>query len=181
MLANSNLSCSDYLTMVRVASSHYLTILAATAQFACPRHDASARLSNLAPYDRQYRSATRWCGGGGMSEISEDELFAMVNLVPRLTGLPMTVWVRPESGLPHDIRIKVNMTHGRSMSVGNLAVVGVRPVPRLIAGQLPVADMQAVSDWIRLNEAAIIDYWYFRIDTDEFLARMQPLSPPIPP
>jgi hypothetical protein len=116
-----------------------------------------------------------------MSEISEDELFAMVNLVPRLTGLPMTVWVRPESGLPHDIRIKVNMTHGRSMSVGNLAVVGVRPVPRLIAGQLPIADMQAVSDWIRLNEAAIIDYWYFRIDTDEFLARMQPLSPPIPP
>jgi hypothetical protein len=57
----------------------------------------------------------------------------------------------------------------------------VRPVPRLIVGQLPVADMQAVSDWIRLNEAAIIDYWYFRIDTDEFLARMQPLSPPIPP
>jgi hypothetical protein len=41
MLVNSNLSCSDYLTMVRVASSHYLTIMAATAQFACPRHDAS--------------------------------------------------------------------------------------------------------------------------------------------
>jgi len=75
-----------------------------------------------------------------MSEISEDELFAMVNLVPRLTGLPMTVWVRPESGLPHDIRIKVNMTRGRSMSVGNLAVVGVRPVLRLIAGQSTPTD-----------------------------------------
>jgi len=56
-----------------------------------------------------------------MSEVTEDELFAMVNLVPRLTGLPMTIWVRPESGLPHDIRIKVNMTHGRSMSISNLA------------------------------------------------------------
>jgi hypothetical protein len=70
MLVNSNLSCSDYLTMVRVASSHYLTIMAATAQFACPRHDASARLSNLAPYDRQYRSATRWCGGGSLMRRS---------------------------------------------------------------------------------------------------------------
>ena len=116
-----------------------------------------------------------------MSEVTEDELFAMVNLVPRLTGLPMTIWVQPESGLPHDIRIKVNMTHGRSMSISNLAVVGVAPAPWLVAGQLSPADMQAVSDWIRLNEAAIVDYWYFRIDTDEFLQRMRPLLPPIPP
>jgi hypothetical protein len=30
-----------------------------------------------------------------MSEIAEDELYEMVNLPPRLTGLPMTLWVRP--------------------------------------------------------------------------------------
>ena len=29
-----------------------------------------------------------------MSEIGEDEFFEMVNLVPRLTGLPMTIWFR---------------------------------------------------------------------------------------
>ena len=113
--------------------------------------------------------------------MSEVETYEMVNLVPRLTGLPMTVWVQPRGGARHDVRIKVNMTHGRSMSISNLAVVGVAPAPWLVAGQLSPVDMQAVSDWIRLNEAAIVDYWYFRIDTDEFLQRMRPLSPPIPP
>jgi hypothetical protein len=31
-----------------------------------------------------------------MSEA--DELYEMVNLVPRLTGLPMTVWAEPRGG-----------------------------------------------------------------------------------
>jgi len=30
-----------------------------------------------------------------MSDIAEDELYEMVNLPPRLTGLPMTVCTRP--------------------------------------------------------------------------------------
>lgn len=51
---------------------------------------------------------------------------------------------------------------------------------RLVARGVP-ADMRAVSEWTRLNEAALVDYWDFTIDTDEFLPRLQPLSPPIPP
>jgi hypothetical protein len=41
--------------------------------------------------------------------------------------------------------------------------------------------MRAVSEWTRLNEAALVDYWDFTIDTDEFLPRLQPFAPPIPP
>jgi hypothetical protein len=48
-----------------------------------------------------------------MSEA--DELYEMVNLVPRLTGLPMTVWASPRGAARHDVRIKVNRTHGRQM------------------------------------------------------------------
>ena len=48
--------------------------------------------------------------------------------------------------------------------------------------RLPVgADLQAVSDWVERNEAVLVDYWDFRIDTDELLQRLQPLSPPVPP
>ncbi len=36
----------------------------------------------------------------------------MANLYPRTTGLPMTVWVGPRGNARHDVRIKVNMTHG---------------------------------------------------------------------
>ena len=115
------------------------------------------------------------------TEINDDELYEMVNLVPRLTGLPMTIWASPRGAARHDVRIKVNRTHGRQMVIAAAATVGVRPAPRLIAGQLSPVDFQAVSDWIRLNEAALVGYWDFTIDTDEFLQRLQPLSPPIPP
>jgi hypothetical protein len=51
------------------------------------------------------------------------------------------------------------MAHGTRMDPANLAVVAVRPSPRVIAGQLSAADLRAVSQWIALNEAAIIDHW----------------------
>lgn len=95
------------------------------------------------------------------------------NLSPRMTGLPMTVWAQPRGNARHDVRVRVNMAHGRSMDATNLAVVGVRPQPWLVAGQLAPADLRAVSDWIALNEAALVDYWHFAIDTDDFLARLQ--------
>ena len=103
---------------------------------------------------------------------TDDALYEMVNLAPRLTGLPMTIWARPRGNERHDVRIKVNMAHGRSMDPSNLATVAVRPAPWLAGGYLSPADLRLVSDWIAANEAALIAYWDFAIDTDEFLARL---------
>lgn len=59
-----------------------------------------------------------------MSEISEDDPFAMANLPLHLTGLPMVVWASQRMGLlPHDIRVKVMQTHDPRMNPGDLAVV----------------------------------------------------------
>ena len=110
-----------------------------------------------------------------MSEISEDDPFAMGSLPLNLTGLPMVVWASQRMGLPRDIRIKVMQTHGSRMDPGDLAVVAVRPTPRLVAGHLSPGDLRAVSHWIRLNEAVLIDYWEERIYTDELLRRLQRL------
>jgi hypothetical protein len=41
--------------------------------------------------------------------------------------------------------------------------------------------MAAVSRWLQLNEGALVAYWEFTIDTDEFLARLQRVAPPILP
>ena len=96
-----------------------------------------------------------------------DELFEMANLFPRTTGLPMTVWVSPRGNARHDVRVKVNMTHGDQMNIANTAIVGVRPSPHVIAGHLPPDDLRAVFEWISLNTAALVDYWDGRIDTIE--------------
>ena len=100
-------------------------------------------------------------------EPDVDELFEMANLFPRTTGLPMTVWVSPRGNARHDVRIKVNMTHGDQMNIANTAIVGVRPSPHVIAGHLPPDDLRAVFEWISLNTAALVDYWDGRIDTIE--------------
>ena len=71
----------------------------------------------------------------------------------------MTVWVSPRGNARHDVRIKVNMTHGDRMDIANTAVVAVRPAPRILAGQLSPADAQAVFEWISLNADALVAYW----------------------
>ena len=98
-------------------------------------------------------------------EPESDELFEMANLFPRTTGLPMTVWVSPRGNARHDVRVKVNMTHGNQMTISNTAVVGVRPTPHIITGQLSSSDERAVFEWIALNSDALVEYWEGRIDS----------------
>jgi len=99
------------------------------------------------------------------NRIDTDDLFEMANLFPGTTGLPMTVWVSPRGNSRHDIRVKVNLTHGNQMNPSNTAVVGVRPSPHIIAGSLSPDDEKAVFQWISLNTAALLAYWEGEIDT----------------
>src|SRR5215467_4738915 len=82
--------------------------------------------------------------GAQAEALEPEDLFEMANLFPRTTGLPMTVWVSPPGNARHDVRVKVNMTHGNQMSVTNTAVVAIRPSPHLIAGSLSPDDQRAV-------------------------------------
>ena len=112
-----------------------------------------------------------------MRQVSQpdiDELFETANLSPRTTGLPMTVWVRPRGSARHDVRVKVNMTHGYQMNVANTAVVGLRPSPHVIAGHLSPDDQRAMLEWVSLNTAAIVEYWDGRIDTIELGQLLKP-------
>ena len=93
------------------------------------------------------------------------DLFEMANLFPGTTGLPMTVWVTPRGNSRHDIRVKVNLTHGNQMNPSITAAVGVCPSPHIIAGSLSPDDEKAVFQWISLNAAALLAYWEGEIDT----------------
>jgi|SRR5580692_5813067 hypothetical protein len=101
-----------------------------------------------------------------------DELYEMANLFPRTTGLPLTVWVTPRGRARHDARIKVSLTPGK-MDIGHVAVVGIRPIPSLIEGNLAPADLEPVARWIRLNEVALIDFWNETIDSVELAGRLK--------
>jgi hypothetical protein len=121
-----------------------------------------------------------------VTQSESDELFEMANLFPRTTGLPMTVWVSPRGNSRHDVRVKVNVTHGDQMNISNMAVVGVRPIPRVIAGHLSPDDQRAVFEWVSLNTAALVAYWDGQIDTVQLgkalrrVSSSQPDSAPVP-
>jgi hypothetical protein len=118
-----------------------------------------------------------------MSEADKEQLdfFLMANLRPATTGLPMVVWVSERGLARHDVRVKVSTVHGPRLQYANMATVAVRPAPRLVGGHLSATDLQAISEWIRLNEAALGAYWDSQIDTAELIQRLRPLSPPLRP
>ena len=85
----------------------------------------------------------------------------------------MTVWVSPRGNARHDVRVKVNMTHGNQMNVANTVVVAVHPQPPVDTGRLLSTDEQAVFAWVTLNEAALADYWDGRVDTAGLVGRLR--------
>jgi hypothetical protein len=109
-----------------------------------------------------------------MSE-QDDELFLMVNLYPRRTGLPMTIWAGPRGKARHAPRIKVNMAHGDRMDLDYTAVVGLLPSPHLITGSLSTQDRDAVFAWVELNKDALLEHWHGNIDGAEMGLRSQRL------
>jgi hypothetical protein len=111
-----------------------------------------------------------------MSEVETVEDWAKVKIPPRLTGLPMAVWITEKDGYPHDVRVKVSPLHGGRGSWHTAPSIAVRPVPReVIPGSLPAADVTLVIRWIELNRDVILDYWNEVIDFDEVPGRLRRL------
>jgi hypothetical protein len=109
---------------------------------------------------------------GLSSREADQDLFEMANLYPRDTGLAMTIWVSPRGHARHDVRIKVCLTPGDRMDADNTATVAVRLQPRVLHGALSPTNTDAVAAWIRVNEAALVEYWDGTISTVEFVNRM---------
>ena len=116
----------------------------------------------------------------GRPRNTDADTYLMANLYPRDTGLQMTVWVGPRARARHDLRIKVCRTHGNRMDGTNLAVVALRPTPRVVRGPLAQSDFAAVSAWIALNEEALLDYWNGTLGTIEFAAKLRKLGDAAP-
>ena len=103
----------------------------------------------------------------------DTDFFLMANLRPATTGLLMVVWVSERGNARHEVRVEVALQRGDQIDPTHTAVFGVRPSPGLMSGCLSAADQRVVSDWITLNEAAIIEYWDGVIDIAKLLGRLK--------
>ena len=86
----------------------------------------------------------------------ENEPYEISNLFPRITGLPKTIRVRPKGGAGHDARVEVAAEGGNRVVPETMAVMGIRPEPRLIEGRLDGWNLALASEWITLNGEALV-------------------------
>ena len=105
---------------------------------------------------------------------SEDELFLMSNLSPKLTGLPFVVWISPKGNARHDVRIKVSTS---SKVTDDWVIVAIRPEVRVIHGQLPGGTMELLKQWVELNRDALVKFWEGDIEyTEDVLGQLRSID-----
>jgi len=87
---------------------------------------------------------------------ADEELFEMANVYPEDTGLPFVVWISPKGRARHAARVKIARTEKATDFIASLSI---RPDVRIVAGDLPAADLDLARRWIELNRDALLDYW----------------------
>ena len=114
----------------------------------------------------------------GSAIATDDELFLMVNVRGRSSGLPFNVWVGPRGRARHAARIKVQNNHNERFDLDHLAVVSVEDSPpQVLEGWLDMADLDLVRRYIALNRTAILDHWHERTDGLELARALRRLEP----
>jgi hypothetical protein len=105
----------------------------------------------------------------------EDELFLMVNVRGRSSGLPMNIWIGPRGHARHAARIEVQMDHRQQFDSDQLAVVSVEDdPPQVVEGRVDAADLDLVRRYVALNKPAILDHWQEKTDGVELSRALKP-------
>ena len=95
-----------------------------------------------------------------------------MNLYPRSTGLPMTIWLTP--GLPHVTVANDHMKHVEP-NYDYTAEIAIEEDPYVTDGGLAGEDFDEVAVWIGLNRDGLLAYVSGEIDAAEFSERMRKL------
>ena len=106
--------------------------------------------------------------------IAGQALFDMANLRPERTGLPFVVFISQKGGARHDVRIKLART--AKVRPSEMITVAVRPVPRVIRGNISAREFAMVSNWLELNRDVLVGYWDGVIEyTEDVMDALKPL------
>jgi uncharacterized protein DUF4160 len=101
-------------------------------------------------------------------------LFEMANISPKRTGLPFVVWISPQAGAPHDVRVKVS--RGAKVHSSELVSVAIRPDVHVVGGKLSAHDLALLQEWVDLNRDVIMKYWEGDIEyTEDAIAALKPI------
>jgi Domain of unknown function (DUF4160) len=109
---------------------------------------------------------------GALITAQDEDVYRMVNVHPKRTGLPFTVYISEKQGR-HDVRVKVAAGPKASEFVASVAV---RPEVEVVGGSLAAKDFALVRQWIELNRDVIVAFWNRDIeDSVDAVMALKPL------
>ena len=97
----------------------------------------------------------------------------MVSYRTDVTGVSNTIFISPKGNTRHAARVKVAINPADSIDPrGETASVAISD-GSVMAGNVSGALLKEVQQFIELNRAALLDYWEYRIPTDELQRRLR--------
>jgi len=111
---------------------------------------------------------------GLADELAEEQLLEeMVSYRKAVTGIDNTIFISPKGNTRHAARIKLAIeppdsidprSNTASISIGDASVV---------AGDVPPRLLEQVRRFLDANRDVLLDYWDYRIDTEELRRRLK--------
>lgn len=119
------------------------------------------RLVEITPYDIMEDPEYVW-------------LWEMAAVTPDMSGVPYVMYISPEQS-SHEARVKVCNVPGKlvptdmfSIRLHDLEIVGTC--------KLNADELERVRWWIHRNKFALLDYWKNRINTQQALNALKPIT-----
>jgi hypothetical protein len=124
---------------------------------------------HVAVPDFDYRAAAALAAALAEEELLEE----MVSYRKDVTGVENTIFISPKGSTQHAARIKLAIDPPDSIDPRSETASIAIADGAVVAGNVsPAALLKNVQRFIELNRAALIDYWEYRIDTEQLRQRL---------
>jgi hypothetical protein len=99
----------------------------------------------------------------------------MVSYRANVTGISHTIFISPRGNAAHGPRVKVAIDPPDSLDPrGNITTITFDGEGQ--SGAIDPHLARQVQQFIEINRSTLLDYWFYRIDTDQLRQRLQPID-----
>ena len=148
---------------------------------ACTRH-AGSRASSMARASHTARGSGKLLKLNAVRalEPSKFDTYALANVRPKYTGLPMVVYIS-EKTARHGPRIRVSQSYGDDVRGIQPFSMTIEPNPRIFGkrGDIRARDIGLIMEFIELNLPLLLAYWEQEpvVDTVDMIQSLRKIDP----
>jgi len=114
---------------------------------------------------------------GISDELAERELLEeMVSFRKNVTGVDNTVFISPKGFTRHAARIKLAVDPPDSIDPRSETASVAIDSGDVVAGKASTELLEQARRFIQLNHDVLLDYWHYRIDTEELRERLKSIK-----